>query len=124
MRGFVLVFMSIETLVANALIELSKRMNVRVVTFEQVVHYAWNVERLIKQYTGKDVISLLSRQYQYDMVGNEYIDVTFDGTDNPVFGLKPDADIKAMEDYYKWSHSIDVINALTDRTSLACLGVC
>lgn len=119
-----MVFMSIETLVANALIELSKRMNVHTVTFEQVVHYAWNVERLIKQYTGKDVISLLSRQYQYDMACNEYIDVAFDGTDNPVFGLKPDADVKAMEDYYKWPQSIDVVNALTDRASLACLGVC
>ncbi|MBD5584888.1 MAG: hypothetical protein HDQ88_07390, partial [Clostridia bacterium] len=110
-------FLSLETLVANALIELSSRMNVLTVTFEQVVHYAWNVERLIKRRTGKDVISLLSRQYQYDMEGNEYIDVTFDDIGNPVFGLKPDADVKAMEDFYKWPHSIDMINALTDGSS-------
>ena len=63
-------FIGIESLAANALIELMDREQTREVSFDTLVRYGLEVVRVFGMRTGEEAVLLLSRQDQLDMMEN------------------------------------------------------
>lgn len=61
-------FIGIESVVANALIELLDKRDEREVSFDMLVRYGTRVVRVLQESFGEDPVLLLSRKYQINMI--------------------------------------------------------
>lgn len=62
-------FIGIESVAANALIELLEKRNEREVSFDMIVRYGTRVARVLQESFNEEPI-LLSRKYQINMIEN------------------------------------------------------
>lgn len=63
-------FIGIESVAANALIELLEKRNEREVSFDMIVRYGTRVARVLQESFNEEPILLLSRKYQINMIEN------------------------------------------------------
>ena len=123
-------FIGIESVAANALIELFEKREVTDVSFDALVRYGMQIVRILKERSDNEVILLLSRKYQIDMVENysNFFDADF-ARDNAVFRLKG-ADkkdkkrtLEELKDYFRWTMSVRVLEAFMSEDALQALGI-
>lgn len=119
-------FIGIESLAANALIELMDREQVREVSFDTLVHYGMEVVRVFGLRTGEEAVLLLSRQDQLDMIENysEYFEVDFSNTYGGTFRLKDTASLDDLRKYFRWTMTVRLLEAFMSPEALQKLGVC
>jgi len=117
-------FIGIESLVANALIELFEKTEKREVDFETLYKYGMRVVRYLEK-QGEEAILLLSEKYQLDMVEkySEYFDVKLYGSEKGVFRLKENVKIDDLKNYYRWTMSIKAIKAFMSDEAIKELGI-
>jgi len=117
-------FIGIESLVANALIELFEKTEKREVDFETLYKYGMRVVRYLEK-QGEEAILLLSEKYQLDMVEkySEYFDVELYSSEKGVFRLKENVKIDDLKNYYRWTMSIKAIKAFMSAEAIKELGI-
>ena len=119
-------FIGIESLVANALIELFDHNNTREISFETLVEYGLTVVQIYKRETGDEAVLLLSEKYQIDMIENyaDYFDVKKEASGRGVLCLKESVDnTSQLQDYFRWTLNTDLIDAFVAPEALEKLGV-
>ena len=125
MKGELFLFISIEVLVANALLELFRRRGVREVSYEAVVRYGEAVARGVRSATSEEVILLMSRKYQVALAERwyDYFTVDFHKIDDAAFRLRDDAVIPMLDDMFRWTQDMALIEAMTAPGALSSLGI-
>lgn len=122
-------FIGIESVAANALIELLERKDEREVSFDTLVRYGMRVVRVLQEYSDEEVILLLSRKYQINMIENysDFFEADFSCGGHGVFRLKGEDKQKtldALKEYFRWTMSIQMLDAFTSDDALQELGLC
>ena len=119
-------FIGIESLVANALIELFDYNHTREISFDTLVNYGMTVVQIYQKETGEEAVLLLSEKYQLDMVENysQFFDVEMDGAGRGTLRLnKTINNTDELRDYFRWTLSSNLINAFIAPEALEKLGV-
>ena len=118
-------FIGIESLAANALIELMDREQTREVSFDTLVRYGLEVVRVFGMRTGEEAVLLLSRQDQLDMMENysEYFEVDVSDTYGGTFRLKDTASLEDLRKYFRWTMTVRLFEAFVSPEALQKLGV-
>lgn len=118
-------FIGIESLAANALIELMDREHTREVSFDTLVRYGLEVVRVFGMRTGEEAVLLLSRQDQLDMMENysEYFEVDVSDTYGGTFRLKDTASLEDLRKYFRWTMTVRLFEAFMSPEALQKLGV-
>ena len=118
-------FIGIESLAANALIEILEKTGRREVDFETLVKYGMKVVKLLQQQTGEEAILLLSKKYQLDMIENysDYFDVELNGPGQGIFKLRDDITVDNLSNYFRWTMSMKIIKAFMAEEAITELGV-
>jgi len=117
-------FIGIESLAANALIEVEKT-GKRDVCFETLVKYGSKVAKFLHEQTGEEAILLLSKKYQQSMIENysNYFEVKLDKLGQRIFWLKDGVTIDELSDYFRWAMSMKVIKAFMSPEAIMELGI-
>ena len=118
-------FIGIESLAANALIELMRRDDTREVSFDTLVRYGMQIVRILGEQTGEEAVLLLSEKYQMDMLNN-YSDFFEIGSSNGhynTFRLREGVSRPDLENYFRWTMSVRLFEAFTSPDALHELGV-
>ncbi len=118
-------FIGIESLAANALIELFERKRTREVSFDSLVRYGMEVVRIFQSETGEEAVLLLSRKYQMDMIENysDFFEVEMDAAGNGTFRLKDVNNLEEVKAYFRWTMSMKLIDAFVSPDAIRELGV-
>ena len=118
-------FIGIECLAANALIEILEKSNKREVSFDTLVRYGMEVVRFLQQKSGEEAVLLLSKEYQINMIENysHFFDVDFIGLDQGVFRLKETTTVDELNDYFRWTMSVKLVEAFMAPEAIRELGV-
>ena len=118
-------FIGIESLAANALIELMDREQTCEVSFDTLVRYGLEVVRVFGMRTGEEAVLLLSRQDQLDMMENysEYFEVDVSDTYGGTFRLKDTASLEDLRKYFRWTMTVRLFEAFMSPEALQKLGV-
>ena len=118
-------FIGIDSLAANALIELMDREQTREVSFDTLVRYGLEVVRVFGMRTGEEAVLLLSRQDQLDMMENysEYFEVDVTDTYGGTFRLKDTASLEDLRKYFRWTMTVRLFEAFMSPEALQKLGV-
>ena len=118
-------FIGIESLAANALIEIMQNTNRREVDFETLVKYGMRIVKLLLEQTGDEAILLMSRKYQIGMVENysHYFIVEARGSSNDIFKLKDGVTVDDLSNYFRWTMKTKIIKAFLAKEALMELGV-
>lgn len=120
-------FIGIESVVANALIELFERQNIREVSFDMLVRYGMQVVRVLKKSSKDEIVLLLSRKYQVNMIENysQFFEADF-SQGNGVFRLRgndKEKTLNELKEYFRWTLSMQVLKAFISSDALQELGV-
>lgn len=118
-------FIGIESLAANALIELLEKSGRREVSFDVLVQYGMEIVSFLQRETGEEAVLLMSRKYQLDMIENysNFFVVTFDEAGRGTFQLKDDVDLEDLKFYFRWTMSLQLLKAFLSPEALGKLGV-
>ncbi|BDF72639.1 hypothetical protein CE91St41_36220 [Oscillospiraceae bacterium] len=118
-------FIGIESLAANALIELMDKSGKREVSFDTLVRYGLQIVRLLQQQSGEEAVLLLSKKYQIDMVENysEFFEVDFGGAGQGIFKLKDAVNPDDLKSYFRWTMSVKLVDAFMAPDAIRELGV-
>ena len=121
-------FIGIESVVANALIELFEKRNEREISFDVLVRYGMQVVRILQEKTHDEVVLLLSRKYQVNMIENysDFFEADFSSGGSGVFRLKGNnkqETLQALKEYFRWTLSIQILDAFMSDDALNVLGV-
>ena len=121
-------FIGIESLAANALIELMEKAHTREVSFDTLVRYGMEVVRIFGMQTGEEAVLLLSRQDQLDMIENysEYFEVEFSGTYTGTFRLRDtvsSGELEKLKERFRWTMTVRLFEAFMSPDALQKLGV-
>ena len=118
-------FIGIESLAANALIELMDKSGKREVSFDTLVRYGLQIVRLLQQQSGEEAVLLLSKKYQIDMVENysEFFEVDFGGAGPGIFKLKDAVNPDDLKSYFRWTMSVKLVDAFMAPDAIRELGV-
>ena len=126
------VFIGMEEITANALIELMERKREKEVSFDTLVKYGMHVVRVFKQRTGVEAILLLSREYQLSMLEDysDFFEATFTSDGNGLFRLKnvgEDEDLRTklsdLKSCFRWTMSRQMIDAFLSEEAIQELGI-
>lgn len=123
---FVCTFIGIESLVANALIELFDYNHTREITFDTLVEYGMKVVQIYQRETGEEAVLLLSEKYQLDMVENysDYFTVNMDAAGKGTLKLKETVqNTDELRNFFRWTLSMKLIDAFMNPEALKKLGV-
>lgn len=121
-------FIGIESVAANALIELFEKRNETEISFDTLVRYGMQVVRILQEKTNDEIVLLLSRKYQINMVENysDFFEADFSSDGSGVFRLKgtnKQETLQALKEYFRWTLSIQLLNAFMSDDALHILGV-
>ncbi len=116
-------FIGIESVAANALIELFEKKNIREVSFDVLVKYGMGIVRYLEKERQEEVILLFSRKYQISMIENysDFFEADFFGDGNGVFRLKGNdktETLLSLKEYFRWTMSTRMINAFLSKEAL------
>lgn len=115
-------FIDIESVTMNALIEVNKTPQKRELSFEDVVCYGKKAARVFRRRTGNDIVLLFSKAYQASMMEcyAQYLEVDA-YIDRGVFQLRDGAPIAEIEDFFRWSLDISLLDALMSPEAIGVL---
>ncbi len=121
-------FIGIESVAANALIELFEKRNETEISFDTLVRYGMQVVRILQGKTNDEIVLLLSRKYQINMVENysDFFEADFFADGSGVFRLKEtnkQETLQALKEYFRWTLSIQLLDAFMSEDALHVLGV-
>ena len=118
-------FIGIESLAANALIEILGKTGKRDVDFGTLVKYGMRVVKFLQDQTGEEAILLLSKKYQLDMIENysAFFEVELKGPGQGVFKLREGVTIDDLSNYFRWTMSMRIIKAFMSEEAIMELGV-
>lgn len=121
-------FIGIESVAANALIELFEKRQETEVSFDTLVKYGMRIVRILEKETNEDIILLFSRKYQLSMIENysEFFEADFSSDGNGRFKLKgdnPKETLKKLKLYFRWTMSIKMIQAFLSKEALSELNI-
>jgi len=118
-------FIGIESLAANALIEIMENSEKREVSFETLVKYGMKIVKVLQEQAGDEAVLLLSEKYQLSMVDNYsyFFDVDFNGPGQNVFRLKDDVTVDELSSYFRWTMSTKIIKAFMAEEARMELGL-
>lgn len=119
-------FIGIESLAANALIELFDQQRIREVSFDTLVKYGMTVIQIYQRNTGVEAVLLLSEQYQNGLIENysNYFDVEMDGAGHGVLKLNSSVNsTEELRDVFRWPMDFNLISAFLAPEALEKLGV-
>lgn len=123
-------FIGIECLAGNALIELFERQDIKEVSFDMLVQYGMKVVHILEAQTNEEIILLLSKQYQLNMIENcsDYFSVIFSPDGKGVISLKDDFSdreriLEELKERFRWTMSTKYINAFVSEGALQELGI-
>ena len=116
-------FISIESVAANALIELFEKRSIKEVSFDMLVKYGMRIVSFLRKQRNEDYILLFSRQYQISMIEkySDFFEAEFYNDGNGVFRLKGAVSKKTLEllkEYFLWNMSIQLIEAFRSDEAL------
>lgn len=118
-------FIGIESLAANAIIELMRRDDTREVSFDMLVRYGMQIVRILEKRNGEEAVLLLSEKYQMDMLNNysNFFEIgSSDGQYN-TFRLKKGVSRPDLENYFRWTMTVRLFEAFTSPEAIQELGV-
>ena len=118
-------FIGIESLAANALIEIIGKTGKREVDFATLVKYGMRVVQFLLEKSGEEAILLLSKKYQLDMIENysTFFDVVLGKPGQGVFKLREGVTVEELSSYFRWTMSIKIIQAFMSEEVIMELGV-
>lgn len=121
-------FIGIESVAANALIELFEKRNETEISFDTLVRYGMQVVRILQEKTNDEIVLLLSRKYQINMVENysDFFEADFSSDGSGVFRLKgtnKQETLQSLKEYFRWTLSIQLLDAFMSDDALHVLGV-
>ncbi len=122
-------FIGIESVAANALIELLEKKDEREVSFETLARYGMRVVRILQECSDEEVILLLSRKYQINMIENysDFFEADFSRGGqglNRLKGENKQETLEALKKYFRLTMSMQMLNAFTSEDALQELGLC
>ncbi len=117
------VYIGIEDLVANALIELVEKSQKNEVLFSQISNYGATVVKLLLA-EGKKAVLVLSEE-KTNVFLHDYSDYfeLFDSENGEGFKLKQDVTVDQLWEKFRGYLSFDVMMAFMNETSVRALGV-
>ena len=118
------VFIGVESVVMNALIDIKENCDKQELTFEEIVRYGKAAARTYQKETGEEAILLLSEADQVSMIENypQYLD-TRAYVERRVFRLQDDAPMDEIKELFRWLLSINLLNSfLSPETSASLRG--
>lgn len=118
-------FIGIESLAANALIELMEREHTREVSFDTLVSYGMKIVQIFEEQTGDEAILLLSEKYRRSMLTNysEFFELGHPNIQCGSLRLKETASMEDLKDFFRWTMSVRLYEAFTSPDALRELGV-
>lgn len=122
-------FIGIESVAANALIELLDKRGEREVSFDMLARYGMRVVRILQEQSEEEVVLLLSRKYQINMIESysDFFEADFSSGGQGVFRLKGEdkqETLRALKQYFRNTMSKQILNAFTSNDALQELGLC
>lgn len=122
-------FIGIESVTANALIELLERRNEREVSFDMLVRYGTQVARVLQESFHEEPVLLFSRKYQISMIENYpdffETDLSCSGQ-SMLFRLKGEdkqKTIEALTKHFRCTIGMQLLQAFMSVEALHELGV-
>lgn len=123
------IFIGIENVTANALIELLEKRNEREVSFDMIVRYGTQVAHILEKNINEEPILLLSRKYQINMI-EKYSDFfeadLSSGKQQVFFRLKGEDKQKIIESLtksFRCTMSMQFLKAFMSVDALRELGI-
>ena len=117
------IYIGIEDLVANALIELAEHKKQREVLFKDLDRYGAKVVKLLNQ-ENEQAVLILSKERTNEFLHDysHYFELSTNGFEEGI-RLKDNVDIDVLRVKFRSYLSIKVMLAFIDRTSVESLGV-
>lgn len=117
------IYIGIEDLVANALIELAEHKKQREVLFKDLDRYGAKVVKLLNQ-ENEQAVLILSKERTNEFLHDysDYFELFTNGLEEGI-RLKDNVDIDVLRVKFRSYLSIKVMLAFIDRTSVESLGV-
>lgn len=118
-----LIYIGIEDLVANALIELVENSNRREVLFKDLDEYGAMVVKYLNE-KNEQAVLLLSKERTNDFL-HDYSDMfeIFSDGINDGIKLKNDVEVEQLWEKFRGYLSVDVMMAFMDKMAVSKLGV-
>ena len=121
-------YIGIESITANALIELGEKKDKSEVSFDNLVRYGMRVVSILQEQTNNEVIPLLSRRYQINMIENypDFFEADYSGGGSGVFRLKKSNQpeiLRELKEFFRWTLNIQILEAFLSDEALHVLGV-
>lgn len=122
-------FIGIESVTANALIELLEKRNQREVSFDMLVRYGTRVARILQENFNEEPVLLLSRKYQINMIENysDFFEADLSyGGQGVFFRVKGDdkeKTIEALTKNFRCAMGMQLLEAFMSADALHELGV-
>lgn len=116
-------FIGIESVAANALIELLEKRDEWEVSFDTLVKYGMQVVRVLKERSNEEAVLLLSHKYQLNMIENyaDFFEADFSSNGHGVFRLKGGdkrETLERLKNYFRWTLSMHILEAFTSEDAL------
>ena len=118
------VFVGVESVVMNALIDAKEICDKQELTFKEIERYGETAAQIYQKETGEEAILLLSEADQVSMMENypKYLD-TKAYVERRVFRLQDDAPMDEIKELFRWLLSINLLNSfLSPETSASLRG--
>ena len=117
------IYIGIEDLVANALIELTEHKNQRQVLFKDLDRYGAKVVKLLNQ-EGEQAVLILSKERTNEFLHDytDYFELFTNGFEEGIC-LREDVDINELRVKFRSYLSIKVMLAFINKVSVGSLGV-
>ena len=118
------IFIDIESVTMNALLEVNERHKGSELSFENIVCYGKRAARVFRRETGNDTALLFSKKYQSSMIEcyAQYLEVeTY--IDRGTFQLRAEAPIAEIKEFFRWSLDDGLLDALLSPEAVDLLEV-
>ncbi|MCM1542932.1 MAG: hypothetical protein NC121_16960 [Blautia sp.] len=122
-------FIGIESITANALIELLEKRDEREISFDMIVRYGTQVARVLEENFNEEPVLLLSRKYQINMIENysDFFEADLSPKRQEVFfrlkGEDKQKTIEALTKSFRCTMGMPLLKAFMSVDALRELGV-
>lgn len=117
-------FIGIEDLVANALIEMIEKNDIRRVSFKQLRKYGTVIVRWLQD-NGEEAVLLVSQYYTNEFIRNysDFFEVHDNDDSDSYIELKQTKSVDDLRNHFRAYLSIDMLIAFTQKNSLCELDI-
>ncbi|MCI8616105.1 hypothetical protein D7V94_18230 [Parablautia intestinalis] len=121
-------FIGIESVTANAFIELLEKQNKMEVSFDTLVRYGMQVGRILQEKSNDEPVLLFSRKYQINMLENysDFFEADLSYGSQRMFRLKcknKQKTLHALTTNFRWTMGMPLLEAFMSIDALHELGI-